>query len=115
MAAEVLPEDATDLTILWESSNPDIATVDENGLITALSEGNTIVTARSADGNCEASCLVTVTSVDDSVDSIDSCVGGVYIVYNLQGIKILESEDFDTVKQLLSGVYIVNGKKLIVK
>ena len=115
LTAEVLPEDATDLTIFWESSNQDCVSVDENGLLTALSEGTATVTARSADGNCETSCLVTVTSVDDSVDTIGSCVGGVYTVYNLQSIKILESDDSDKVKHLPNGVYIVNGKKLIIK
>ena len=115
LTAEVLPEDATDQTILWESSNSDIVKVDEKGLLTALSEGTSTITAKSADGNCEVSCLVTVTSEVGSVDAIGSCPRGVYIIYNLQGIKILESEDVDKVKQLPSGVYIVNGKKLIIK
>lgn len=115
LTAEVLPEDATDQTIIWESSNPECVTVDENGLLTALSEGTATIVAKSADGNCEVSCLVTVTSEVGSVDAIGSCPSGEYIVYNLQGMKILESEDIDKVKQLPSGVYIVNGKKLIIK
>lgn len=115
LTADFFPEDASDQTVIWESSNADCVTVDENGLLTALSEGSATIVARSADGNCEASCLVTVTSELGSVDAIGLCPRGVYIIYNLQGIKILESEDVDKVKQLPSGVYIVNGKKLIIK
>ena len=35
LVATILPEDATELELVWESSNPDVATVDENGLVTA--------------------------------------------------------------------------------
>lgn len=113
LTAEVLPEDATDQTIIWESSSPDSVIVDETGLLTALYAGSATIIARSADGNCEASCLVTVKAKENSVELIG--LYSTYSVYNLQGIKILESEDVDKVKQLPSGVYIVNGKKLIIK
>ena len=36
--------------VTWESSNPEVATVDENGLVTAVSEGVSIVTATSEAG-----------------------------------------------------------------
>lgn len=114
LTAEVLPEDATDLSVIWESSNPECVSVDDNGILTALSEGEATITVRSTDGNCEATCLVTVVPVDDYVDTIYS-VNGVYTVYNLQGIKILESKDSDMLKQLPNGVYLVNGKKIIIK
>lgn len=110
LTAEVLPEDASDQTIIWESSNPKCVAVDENGLLTALSEGSVTIVARSADGNCEASCIVTVTPVDDYVDIVGSG-DAVYTVYNLQGIKVLESAGKDKVYQLPTGTYVINGKK----
>lgn len=113
LTAEVLPEDATDQTIIWESSSPDSVIVDETGLLTALSAGSATIIARSADGNCEASCLVTVTVEENSVEIISQY--SIYTVYNLQGIRILESNDVEDVKQLPSGVYIINGKKVIIK
>lgn len=42
------PENASDKTVIWESSNPDVATVDENGLVTAYSSGSAIITAEDA-------------------------------------------------------------------
>ena len=47
----VLPETATNKTIIWESSDEEIATVDENGTITLVSEGNVTIWARTVDGS----------------------------------------------------------------
>lgn len=38
------PEDATDVTFTYESSNPEVATVDENGVVTAVANGETDIT-----------------------------------------------------------------------
>ncbi len=62
LEATVLPENATDPTVTWTSSNTEVATVDEaTGEITALSEGTTTITA--AAGEQTAVCEVTVASV----------------------------------------------------
>src|SRR6056297_2364232 len=39
LTAVVTPEDADNKAITWESDNEDVVTVDENGLVTALSRG----------------------------------------------------------------------------
>ena len=44
----------------WETGDDSIATVDENGVLTGVKGGNTIVTVTSADGKFAASCPVTV-------------------------------------------------------
>ena len=64
------PNNATNLNIRWESSNPDVATVTENGIITAIGEGKTIIKAISEDGNKETTCEITVekkTNKDDDI------------------------------------------------
>lgn len=38
------PEDATDVTFTYESSNPEVATVDENGVVTAVANGEADIT-----------------------------------------------------------------------
>lgn len=48
--AEVLPQNATYPEITWSVSNPEIASIDENGVLTALKGGTVTVIATSADG-----------------------------------------------------------------
>ena len=59
ITATVKPDNAWDRTVTWSSSDPSIATVDENGTVTAIAEGEAIITAESADG-VTAECKVTV-------------------------------------------------------
>lgn len=54
----------------WSSSNPTVATVDQNGRVTALSEGYAVITATAGDGSgASASTTVTVQSV--GVESVE--------------------------------------------
>ena len=59
MTATVVPDNATNKTLTWTSSNTAIATVSE-GTVTALALGETVITVSTADGNKTASCTVTV-------------------------------------------------------
>ena len=58
LTATVLPEDATDKTITWSSSNDSIATVDETGKVMAIKEGEVSILSKA--GEKTASCKVTV-------------------------------------------------------
>lgn len=61
LSATVLPEDTSDKTVQWSSSNTAVATVDQNGIITAIKAGTATIKATSTDGsNVSASCTVTV-------------------------------------------------------
>lgn len=57
--ATVLPEDATDKSIIWKSSNSQIVSV-ENGRITAINKG--VATVYAISGNVQGKCEVTVTN-----------------------------------------------------
>ena len=64
LAAVVTPEDATDASLTWSSSDETVATVDENGLVTAVAAGAAVITATANDGSeVSASCSLKVTSV----------------------------------------------------
>ena len=70
VTAHVLPTNATNQTVAWTSSNPEIVTVDTNGKITAVKNGVATITATTQDGNYTASCEVLVNS--------DTSNGGAY-------------------------------------
>ncbi|WP_298516338.1 chondroitinase-B domain-containing protein [uncultured Kordia sp.] len=50
LTAIILPSDATNIQVTWASDNESIATVDGNGLVTAESDGNAIITVTTVDG-----------------------------------------------------------------
>ena len=59
--ATVFPEDATDRTLTWTSSDESVVRVSENGEVTAVAPGNATVTVTASNG-LSASCSVTVTA-----------------------------------------------------
>ena len=58
--ATIIPENADDKSVRWDSSNSTIAMVDSNGRIVARKEGSVIITATSNDGGKFDSCKVYV-------------------------------------------------------
>ena len=58
--ADVQPSNASNKIVLWTSKNSDIATVDESGKATAVSEGKAVITARTMDGDYTDTCEVIV-------------------------------------------------------
>ena len=60
MIAYVTPENATNPNVVWLSSDPSVAEVDQNGKITAVALGVTDITATTDDGHYTATCHVTV-------------------------------------------------------
>ena len=55
----VSPDDATDKTLVWSSSNEKVATVSKAGKLSALAPGKTVITCTTANG-IKATCSVTV-------------------------------------------------------
>ena len=62
-----LPDDVRALT--WKSSNEDVATVDENGVVTAVAEGTATITASCS--GLEASCQVIVVDISGTLNAYD--------------------------------------------
>ena len=75
LEATVTPADATNKSLLWSSDNSSVATVDQNGLVAAVSAGKATITVKAQDGSrVEASCIVEVTGT--STGGNDSTGGG---------------------------------------
>lgn len=67
---EVLPTEATDKSVTWKSNNPAIASVDDDGLVTALTVGTTTITVTTVDGKKTAECKVIVSLAIHPVESV---------------------------------------------
>ena len=59
--ATIEPSNASEKTINWSSSDPSIATVSDIGVVTAVSTGETVITAVTRDGSYQKQCKVSVT------------------------------------------------------
>ncbi len=64
IAVSIYPYNATNKNVTWKSSNPNIASVDQNGSIKGIAEGQTNIIALSTDGNKIAVCNVIVERKD---------------------------------------------------
>jgi len=85
MKATVSPENAADNTVTWSVNDESVATIDENGLLTSISEGSVTVKAVANDGSGVKSTLVITVSASSSsvlVSNID--------VAGVDGIRIID-------------------------
>ncbi|MDE5744577.1 MAG: Ig-like domain-containing protein [Paramuribaculum sp.] len=119
LTATVTPENATDRTVTWGSSDESVATVDANGLVTAIKTGKAIITATTKNG-LKATCKVTVTAKPSGINGIESedtqiRVDGNNIIapegseiFDLNGHRVKATA-------LRAGIYIVriSGKKAV--
>ena len=106
LTATVSPENATEPAVTWSSDNTAVATV-EDGVVTAVSVGEAIITAKA--GEMTAECKVTVEIVT-GLSSIMSENDGAVEVYDISGQKVA-----DNLESLPAGIYIVHQGKKVVK
>ncbi len=80
LTATVLPSDASDKSVTWTSSNAAVAGVSADGKVTANKAGTAVVTVKTVDGGCQATCTVTVkqhvSSVSVNKKELSLYVGG---------------------------------------
>lgn len=65
----VFPENALDQAVSWSSSNENVASVDENGLVSALSQGSATITVITNDGDKSNTCNIGVILVANPVSN----------------------------------------------
>ena len=70
LRATIEPSNVTDKTIVWYSSDPLIASVNQDGEVIAISPGTATIIARTGDGKCEAQCKITVRAIEISVKGV---------------------------------------------
>ena len=78
LTATISPDNATNKNVTWTSSDPNVATVDENGNVTAIAVGTATITVKTEDGNKTDECAVTVKAHVASV-SLDKTTLEVFV------------------------------------
>lgn len=58
LTATVAPDEATEKSVNWSSSDTNVATVDKDGLVTVVGEGTAIITVSTVVGDISATCVV---------------------------------------------------------
>lgn len=65
LSVDIIPANAVNKELVWESSNPSVATVDNNGLVTGISQGEAVITATAKDGSAvSAVCNIVVEAIN---------------------------------------------------
>lgn len=76
LKATVTPDTALNKEVSWTSSNESVATVNNNGVVSAISEGTTVITVKTSEGGYTATCALTVIAEEEETpynpDTTDS-------------------------------------------
>lgn len=108
LEATVTPDDATNKTLIWKSSDETKCVVTQSGLLVALTEGQAIITVIPENGVGQAQCNVLIVDEGSSIStvSVDASKSEMPI-YDIMGQRVLH---------LVKGhLYICNGQKFIAK
>ena len=116
LTAQVLPENATNKTVIWTSSDPSIASV-ENGTVRPVSAGTVTIAASTADGKYSDTATVHVTvpalSLTLTPETLDLTVGGpegiltaTILPENASNKKIIWSSSNPEVAEVVDGIVL---------
>ena len=126
LTATVYPTDLADKSVIWESSDTQIATVTSKGKVKGIAAGTATITCTSVATGLKGTCTVTVLSTsearsmigdDDELTGLKElespAVAEPFDVYDLSGRKV--RHQVTSLDGLSEGIYIVNGKKVLKK
>lgn len=100
LTVTILPENATDQDVVWSTSSRKVASV-RKGVVTAAGAGTATISARV--GDITVTCTVTV-NVPDGIEQVTN--DDAAVIYDLTGRRVEKAS---------KGIYIVNGKKVVLK
>ena len=109
LTASVYPEDATDKSVVWESSDENVVTISQSGKGRITGEGSAIITVTAEDGSgVKAECLVTgYAGIESNFANSDNKIS----IYSTDGILIKKDCKTEDLKSLTKGIYIVISGK----
>ena len=115
--AVIMPKFAYDNKVSWKSSDESIVKVSENGILTAVSNGNAIITVSSEDGILTDECKVTVTDKKSERLSLNKTsielteIDSVYpLSVNIENSDLVWKSDNENIASVTDGVVTAKGK-----
>lgn len=115
--AVIMPEFAYDNKVSWKSSDESIVKVSENGILTAVSNGNATITVSSEDGILTDECKVTVTDKKSERLSLNKTsielteIDSVYpLSANIENSELVWKSDNENIVSVTDGVVTAKGK-----
>jgi len=90
LTVTITPDNATNQSVTWSSSDESIVTVNSEGEIEGVSSGDATITATTKDGNKKATCEITVIAVEDDTPIVN--VESVSLDRKIISMKVGENE-----------------------
>lgn len=96
----VSPDNAANKSLTWKSSNPSVATVDTNGLVTVHKNGASVISATSSNGKKAEMNIIPATTINsytldsDKIELTMNVDAEAYLTYKVHP-EILNGEDFE--------------------
>lgn len=91
----VIPKNADNQNVTWTSSNEAVASVDEDGLVTAEDAGTAIITVTTEDGGKTAQCTITVLKIPVTGVSLNHTTAELRVKKTLQLTETVTPENAD--------------------
>ena len=111
LLATVLPEDASNKSVLWDSSNKSVCTVSSSGMVVAVGVGTSVVSVTTVDGGYVAVCIVTVNETNGIVTMDIDSLSGNEKIYDAQGKRIFKLQRGINIIRMSDGT----TRKVVVK
>jgi V8-like Glu-specific endopeptidase len=108
LIATIEPQDSAGAELRWSSSNKAVAIVDANGMVSALTGGNTIITVKTTDGSKSATCTVTVLSESGEIG-----IPGYYPAGDINDDGVINVQDVALTLQHVLKLNKLDGSALI--
>ncbi len=113
--ATVLPENATDKSLLWSSTDVNVAKVYDDGYVDVRMNGSCEIIARSNDGsNVYATCYISSKAGLDTLFSDDD----IFDIYLLNGVLVRKAANKEDLKLLAPDIYIIrqgmDSKRIVI-
>lgn len=88
----VLPANATNRSVSWQSSKPSVATVNNMGYVECIAEGDAVITCTTVDGGFTATCAVSVAAESGGGDGSGGGDAGATVYFKDSPYTLTEGE-----------------------